>query len=240
MRGWDAPTGSASVVRRPPERRQLRRPAPVPDDIGAEGRVVELDAGSRAPEHETAAAHVAAPDKVRRKVQAAAERRLEDVDVLPGRDTAEQHDRSLDRHLAVERLERSIERTPITPIVGGDINVRKLPQRTGGDQLLWSEQTARRRDHVGVRGREAHGVRQLAAEVQPAHERERFAERERAVGEPNRQRQRQSRPHQIRRPPAAAVRRRQKKDARSRHRSDSSRNDGFARPCQVPGAGCAC
>src|SRR5688572_16068397 len=66
---------------------EFRRTLSVPCRAGNR-RVIELQAGQYTAQHETAAAHIASPDKRRREDETLAEDRLQHFDVLAGRDAA--------------------------------------------------------------------------------------------------------------------------------------------------------
>src|SRR5687767_10901564 len=74
-------TSAGSATRGMLQRFQLRRTLPMAHGTG-DGRVDELAAGGDAPQHQAAAAHVAAADELGREHKALAEDRQQQIDVL--------------------------------------------------------------------------------------------------------------------------------------------------------------
>ena len=230
VHGGDLQTivGAAADLEKSRHARAHRAVAPA-DDVRRGGRgprrtvvgrrhdVVEFDAAGRALEHQRAAAHVAAPDEVRRKVQPRAERVGQHLDVLRRRDAAQQHHARLGWKGRGQRARIGHQRLEISRLVVRHIDGRKLlDQRTRDRQVRALQAPGRRDDAGGVSavGATAKGARigDLAAEVQAAHERERLAQREGPGIESLGERHRRPRPHEQPRPTAATVGRREQKD----------------------------
>ncbi len=196
---------------------QARRPGTASDGGRRRHDVVEFDAAGRALEHQRAAAHVAAPDEVRRKVQPRAERVGQHVDVLRRRDAAQQHHARLGWKGRGQRARIGHQRLEIPRLVVRHIDGRKLLDQRTRDRQVRALQAPGRRDDagrvsaVGATAKRAR-IGDLAAEVQAAHERERLAQRERPGIESLGERHRRPRPHEQPRTTAAAVGRREQKD----------------------------
>lgn len=158
----------------------------MPGDFGCERRVVELDVGRHASQHQASAAHIPAPHECGWIVQARPQNGSEYIDVLPGRDAAQQHDACLGRHCNGKLLQIAIERLSIPTVVLVNINGRKFSQHFGSDGLVGTLEPTGRRDHERLP--EALRVRQLAAKVQATHEGKGFTERQRTFNQATRQR----------------------------------------------------
>ena len=144
--------------------------------------VLELGAARGVAQEQAPAAHVAAADEGRRKVEA---RRAgdQDVDVLSSGDAAQKHHAAVGGQVRRQLLE--VAQTAISRVVFADVHACELPNEIGGDDRVGAQKSAGGRDHerrvLGERGR----VCDLAAKIQAAAERERLAERERARLQPS-------------------------------------------------------
>ena len=146
--------------------------------------VIQLDALAGFAQQQASAGHVAAANEINRKPEALAEYPAEDADVLRRRDASEQHHVAGVSDLAEQRHRAALERLPIADVREIDVAVREFEDGRVGDPCVGTLQSCGRRDDVDVAGRgELPRVRQLAAEVEAAEEREDVAER-RAPGRP--------------------------------------------------------
>ena len=130
-------------------------------------------------QHERAARHVAAPDEVDGEDQALGEGLVEHLDVLGRRHRAEQH------HLGVAELLGQLagvarERLAIALVARVDVDGAERLEVAPVEALVEAAQPAVRGDDVGGAG-EGGRVGELAAKIEPAQEREDFADR-RAFG----------------------------------------------------------
>ena len=94
-------------------------------DRAGDRSVFQLDADHHASKHQSAAAHVAAADKRRRKDQPLAEDWLQHLYVLPGRDAAEQHDLAVRPDGVTQRSCSLLERTTISGVGEIDAHLRE-------------------------------------------------------------------------------------------------------------------
>ncbi len=104
--------------------------------IRRQRRVVELDTVRHAPKHQTAAAHVAAPDECGWIVELGTERGGKRLDILAGGDAAEKNDARFGREIVRQALEVAVQRFTIANIVCHHVDRGEFAKEVGGDQLL--------------------------------------------------------------------------------------------------------
>jgi hypothetical protein len=141
----------------------------------AHGDVFELRAVARAAKEQSAATHVAAPDKVDREKQSIAKDFHQQIGILSSRDAAEEHDVFRAAQFSVEPLCRRPKRSPIAFIATREIDLGEASEIGPNDSSFWRDQPLVRRDHQR-RGTtspptERMRIRELAAEVESTQER---------------------------------------------------------------------
>ena len=160
------------------------------------------------------------PDEIGGKEQPIARPLEQHVHVLAGRDAAEQHHREILRR--VEACERAPKRLAIARFVGSNLGGPEGAQVVARDRRVRREQPLIGGDdlyagHAGRWPREPLGVGQLATKVEAAEEAERFAQRHAGAGpEPLGQGKPAATAQEQLCALAAAVRRREQKDASGR------------------------
>jgi hypothetical protein len=159
----------------------------VPRHAGGERDVVQLAIGLDALQQQRAAAHVAAPDEVAREAQAVAEDVGNRLEVLRGRDAAEEDDPRTGLQAGHEVVQIAKKRAEVPRVARREIDADELAQQGAVDRQLGRLQAAGRGDHEHpgpvALGGEVARVGELAPEVEAADEAERGAERHRAGGE---------------------------------------------------------
>src|SRR5262245_54783860 len=172
----------ARVWRRPGSSRRRGQPwwtGPAAHDL-ADPHVGQLGSGPRAAQQEPAAAHVAPTDEVEGESQPRPQGGQQGLDVLAGGDAAEQNDLAAGPEAPGQPAGVAVQRLAIARIVAVDVDGREAPQARNVDRLVGWPQTVGRCDdeHARVgRLRDGARVRELAAKVETAQEREDLAER---------------------------------------------------------------
>ena len=168
-------------------------------------------------QEQTSAAHVPAPDESGGEDELLSEDRGKDGRVLGSRDAPEEDDLRV-REAFADQRRVSAERLRVEGIRGVDVVRGVGAQEVEAHGMFRPPQTFDRRDdedprQAGGRAREGSRVRELPAEVEPAHEREHLAERRLAPAERLGERQRGARREKKRGTSPAAGRRRQQEHA---------------------------
>jgi hypothetical protein len=106
---------------------QPGRPAATANRTG-DGRVDQRHTCPSRAKHQSAAAHVAAPDEFGRKQQRIAKNAKQRLDVFGRRDAAKKHDLAGAANLLGQSLRVALERIAVAPILLMNWNGRNLPQ----------------------------------------------------------------------------------------------------------------
>src|SRR6266540_78027 len=163
------------------DRRQPWRARPTAYRV-SNAHVGELHARPCAPEQQTATAHVPATHEVEGEFQPLAQRGQQRIDVLAGRDAAEQDHLAVRSDSGGQLAGVAVERLAVAWVVALDVDAREAPQTLEVHRLVGGPQAFGGRDDVDAhasvqRARERARVRQLSTEIQPAQKREHLAER---------------------------------------------------------------
>jgi hypothetical protein len=146
-----------------------------------DGHVGQLDAGARAAQHESAAAHVAAPDEIQGKDQALTEDLKERLDIFAAGDAAEQNVQTIRSRMLIQQAGGAEQRRAIGFIsfVDRDLcdgtELLDSDGRGGWDKPGAWNYEERGRD-VSRRGGEGICIRHFASKIQPADEGVDFAD----------------------------------------------------------------
>src|SRR5512132_1509339 len=135
-----------AVLRGVSPRREFRRPLPV-DDRARHREVRKFLTIRGATQHQSAATHVTATDKVRRKSQSLAKVCQQHVDVFAGGDAAEENYFALVREFLCQMPRVALDWHSVTRIVLMDVDLRKFTQVIEMNSRSRIDKTACRRDY---------------------------------------------------------------------------------------------
>ena len=144
--------------------------------------ILQFLPGAHTAEHQSAAAHVASPDEFLREMQPVGKYFDQHVHVLARADAAKEHDAQV-WMLFCNAFCIAEQRTAVALVLRIDVHPRESLQLGQKDRLIRRNKAAIGCNDVSTvqsvrRRRERAGVSELAAEVEPADEREDLAERD--------------------------------------------------------------
>jgi hypothetical protein len=200
-------------------RLELRRALSFSHGAG-DGNIIQLTAIHGTTQEQSAPAHVAAADKIRRETEPRAEMLEKDIGVFGRGDAAEENDLAIGRQFFCEPLHVALERRAVTRVVFMNVDLGKLEKICETDRRERRDEAACRGDDKDRRppsSRRRKGIRvsEFSPEVEAAQESENLSEGWWLVA-PKAARQIELRPfaHHHAGTLPAGVSRRKKKDAR--------------------------